>query len=82
MWKFEQKWLEGGTDEDSLGSGDIQSLADLGGSFERLVHMQSVLIDRRLIFSFMIAAVVPMLPLVLTIMPLKEIIRTVFKALI
>jgi len=81
--KFEKKWFaEGGTAEESLGSGDIQSLADLGGSFERLAQMQVVLLDRRVILSFLLAAVGPMLPLLLTIMPLKEIIRVLFKALI
>jgi hypothetical protein len=81
--KFEQKWFTpGGTRDEALGSGDIQSLADLGGSFERLVHMQVVLLDRRLILSFLFAAVGPMLPLLLTMMPLKEIIRVLLKALI
>lgn len=81
--KFEQKWFTaGGTKEEALGSGDIQSLADLGGSFERLVQMQVALVDRRLILSFLFAAVGPMLPLLLTIMPLKEIIRVLLKALI
>jgi hypothetical protein len=83
VWNFEQKWFTaGGTSEESLGSGDIQSLADLGGSFDRLVHMQSVLIDRRLMLSFGIAAVAPMLPLLLTIMPFKEIMRVLVKALL
>lgn len=83
VWKFEQKWLhKGATVEDSLGSGDIQSLADLGGSFERVVNMRPVLIDRRLILAFAFAAAVPMLPLLLTIMPFKEIVRVLLKALI
>jgi hypothetical protein len=83
VWKFEQKWFtDGGTQEEALGSGDIQSLADLGGSFERLVGMQVVLLDRRLILSFLIAAAAPMLPLLLTVMPFKEIIRALIKALI
>ena len=34
--EFDTKWLRGGApaDESILGSGDIQSLADLGNSFE------------------------------------------------
>jgi hypothetical protein len=44
--------------------------------------MRPLLLDRRLIISFLVAAVVPMLPLLLTIMPFKEIIRVLVKALI
>jgi hypothetical protein len=83
VWKFEQKWLGAPkAGEEALGSGDIQSLADLGGSFERMVAMRPVAIDRRLIVVFVIAAVAPALPLLLTVMPLRDIIRTLLKAMI
>lgn len=78
---FEEKWLHGKSDEEALGSGDIQSLTDLGGSFERMVQMRDVAVDRRLIFVFLIAAVAPALPLILTVMPLKEIVRVLVKAM-
>ena len=41
---FDRKWLRGGApaDEPLLGSGDIQSLADIGGSFERIEQMRPV----------------------------------------
>jgi len=82
VWLFEQKWLgKGDPGEQALGSGDIQSLADLGGSFERVVEMRPVPIDRRLVLSFAIAAAAPILPLVLTMMPLRDIIRMLFKAM-
>jgi hypothetical protein len=79
---FEEKWLHGKSDEEALGSGDIQSLADLGGSFERMVQMKTFAVDRRLVLSFVIAAVAPALPLALTVMPLKEIVRILFKAMV
>lgn len=81
VWRFEQKWMTGPASDDLLGTGDIQSLADIGGSFERMVTMRVFAIDRRLMFSFMFAAATPMLPLLLTKMPLREIVKILFNAL-
>jgi len=80
VWRFEQKWMPGPASDDLLGTGDIQSLADIGGSFDRMVTMRVFAIDRRLVFSFLFAAVVPMLPLLLTMMKLREIVGILFKA--
>lgn len=82
VWRFEQKWTRGRPSDELLGSGDIQSLADIGGSFERMVAMRSFAIDRRIVFSFLFAAVTPMLPLLLTMFPLREIVSVLFKALV
>jgi len=83
VWLFEQKWLNRKTPPDEvLGTSDIQSLADLGGSFERMVTMRPVVIDRRLLLAFLVAAAAPALPLLLTVMPFREILRTLLKALI
>ncbi|HET6347600.1 MAG TPA: hypothetical protein VFH88_00815 [Candidatus Krumholzibacteria bacterium] len=81
VWMFEQKWLQKPKpDPEALGSGDIQSLADLGGGFERLVAMRPVAVDRRLIIAFVVACAAPLLPLMLTVMPFKEIMRLMMKA--
>jgi hypothetical protein len=79
---FERKWLsEGATpDEPMLGSGDIQSLADLGGSFERLDSMRVVAFDRKVVLTFAFAAAAPMLPLLLSVVPLREIVSLLLKA--
>jgi hypothetical protein len=81
---FEQKWLEGGAtaDERLLGTGDIQSLADIGGSFERLATMKVTPIDRRTLIAFVLASVLPLLPLALTIMPLDEIVKVLLRAVV
>ncbi len=79
VWRFEQKWMPGPASEELLGTSDIQSLADIGGSFERMVTMRSFAIDRRLMMSFLFAAAVPMLPLLLTMMSPKEIIKILFQ---
>lgn len=79
---FEEKWIGHRPDDSLLGSGDIQSLADLGGSFERLDTMRAVPFDRRTIITFASAAAIPMLPLLLTVMPLREIIQLLLKAMV
>ncbi|HXV13809.1 MAG TPA: hypothetical protein VEC56_06350 [Candidatus Krumholzibacteria bacterium] len=81
---FERKWVSGGGDskEPLLGTGDIQSLADLGGSFERVDHMKVMPFDRRTVMAFAFSAAAPMLPLLLTVMPLSEMIRFLLKAMI
>jgi hypothetical protein len=57
-------------------------MADLGGTFERMVDMRVLAIDRRAVLSFLLAIVTPMLPLLLTMMPLRDIVKILFKALI
>jgi hypothetical protein len=83
VWMFEQKWLgKQAPGEEALGSGDIQSLADIGGSFERMIEMRPIAIDRRTLVSFLVAAAVPLLPLILTVMPFRDVVRMLMKAMI
>jgi len=81
---FEHKWIRGGApaDEALLGTGDIQSLADIGGSFERLASMKVTPLDRYTVIAFAVAAVVPLLPLALTVMPLEEIVKVLLRAVV
>ncbi len=71
---FDKKWLRGAKPEGEvlLGSADIQSLADLANSFEVVRGMRLVLVSRDAILQLAAALLLPLLPLVLTIMPLKE----------
>ncbi len=71
---FDKKWLRGGkpNDEVLIGSADIQSLADLANSFDVVRSMRLVLINRDSILQLAAALLLPLLPLVLTIMPLNE----------
>jgi hypothetical protein len=59
---FERTWFRRSGDE-VLHASEIQSLNDLGGSFERLEHMRIVVAPRALVEAIVAAAVVPMLPL-------------------
>ena len=80
---FEDKWLgRQAPGDELLGSGDIQSLADLGGGFERLDNMRVTPFDRKTAMAFGVAAVGPMLPLLLTVMPLKDILSLLLKSLV
>jgi hypothetical protein len=71
---FDTKWLRGGAaaDEPLLGSADIQSLADLGNSFAVIKSMGITLVSKEAILQFTGAIVAPMVPLVLTMMPVEE----------
>jgi hypothetical protein len=70
---FEAKWIKGRpASEELLGTADLQSLADLGNSFEVVESMRIVPFSRDDAFLLALAAVLPMLPLVLIALPLNE----------
>ena len=76
---FDAKWVRGGGgDEPLLGSGDIQSLADLGNSFSVVQDMRVVPVTKQALFQLGVATVAPIVPLVLTLMPLEELLRKLF----
>lgn len=77
---FEAKWLRGGAPEGEtlLGSGDIQSLADLGNSLQVMRNMRIIPVTRDSILNLTFAAFAPLTPLVLTIMPLDELLKKLF----
>jgi len=80
---FQRKWVKGETPEGEalLGSADIQSLADLGSSFEIVRKMKPIPIDLNTLIALAGSAVIPLLPLVLTVLPMDEIVRKVFSLL-
>ena len=71
---FDTKWLRGARrkDEELIGTADIQSLADLANSFEVVRSMRLVLVTKDSILQLGVALFLPLLPLALTVMPLKE----------
>jgi hypothetical protein len=78
--EFDTKWLrsQGGSDEAFLGSGDIQSLADLGNSFGVIQDMRVVPVTKQAMIQLAAATVAPVLPLLLTLMPLEDLIKKLF----
>jgi hypothetical protein len=75
--EFDAKWLRGGApaDEPLVGSGDIQSLADLVNSFEVVRAMRIAPITRDALLRLVAATLAPVVPLALTMMPLEELLK-------
>jgi hypothetical protein len=82
--EFDAKWLRGGApaDEPFVGSGDIQSLADLGNSLEVVRSMRIVPVTKGAIIQLAAATVAPIAPLALTMMPLEELLKKLFGILL
>ena len=81
--EFDAKWLRGGAaaDEPLVGSGDIQSLADLAGSYEVVRTMHLVPIKRDDVLRLVVATLAPIVPLALTMMSFEELLKTLFGVL-
>jgi hypothetical protein len=75
--EFDQKWLRGGAraDEPLVGSGDIQSLADLGNSFEVVQRMRLVPFTKETILQLAVVTLAPVAPLALTMVSLEELLK-------
>jgi len=75
--EFDAKWVRGEApaDEPLVGSGDIQSLADLANSFEVVRTMRLAPITRDALLRLVAATLIPIVPLMLTMMPLEELLR-------
>jgi hypothetical protein len=78
--EFDAKWLRGGApaDEPFVGSADVQSLADLGNSFDVVQTMRAVPITKAAVVQLAGATLAPIVPLALTMMPLEELLKTLF----
>ena len=74
---FDAKWLRGGApaDESLVGSGDIQSLADMSNSFEVVRTMRIVPLTKDAVLRLAVATLLPLVPLALTMMPLEELLK-------
>jgi hypothetical protein len=82
--EFHEKWIEGAAPpgEPLLGSADIQSLADLANSYAVVGELKPVPFGKDTIVQVVGAAVVPLLPLALSIVPADEIIKKLFQLLL
>jgi hypothetical protein len=82
--EFDVKWVRGGAtdDEPLVGSGDIQSLADLGNSFQVIRDIKPFVFDKDTVIQLVVMTILPGLPLVLTMIPLEELIRKLLGAVL
>ena len=79
--EYEDKWLRGGAspDEPLLGSADVQSLADLGNSFDMVKDMRWVPFTMTTVFQLAVTTLLPVLPLMLTMISLEELLDRLLK---
>ena len=81
---FHQKWIErkGVSDEQLLGSADIQSLADLANSFDVIRSMSAVPFTKTTVLRLAVITLLPLLPLTLTVIPFDELVDRLIKAIL
>ena len=79
--RFDEKWLRGTSSEELLGTGDIQSLADLGNSYQVVREMNVVPFSLQDVSRLAIATAIPLTPLLLTIFSFEELVTRVFKVI-
>lgn len=82
--EFDRKWLREPPppDEPLIGSGDIQSLNDLAGSFEVVRTMRLFPFDKTVVLQAAIMSLLPVLPLSLTMISLEDLLRSLLGILL
>jgi len=80
--EFDHKWVGGGAtaDEQLIGSSDIQSLADLGNSFQVIRDIKPFPFGKEAVILLVAITLIPLLPLVFTMIPLEELITKLLGA--
>ncbi len=82
--RFEAKWIRrpaGEEPPDPLGTPDLQSLSDLANSFGVVVRAKPFLVTPRLAATLAVAAVIPMIPLFMTVVPLEAVVPKLLRLL-
>jgi hypothetical protein len=80
---FEEKWVtqRASSEEELLGSGDIQSLADFGNSFAVVREMRLMPFGLKEVTTLAVTIAAPLLPLALTIFSLEELVTRLIRIL-
>jgi hypothetical protein len=80
--EFDTKWIRGDRDpaEPLVGSADIQSLADLGNSFEVIKTMRFTPFSKETVFQLGVVTLAPLAPLLLTMISLEELLKRLLSA--
>lgn len=79
--RFHGKWIEHRVDEEVLGTPDIQSLSDLDNAYQAIASTGMFVIGARKLTELWLAAIVPMLPLVITVVPVDQLLRRIASTL-
>jgi hypothetical protein len=82
--EFEAKWIPSGKPaaESALGTGDIQSLADLNNSLSGIRSTRLVPVNREALVKIVLATLLPIAPLLLTVIPAEELATRLLKLLL
>ncbi len=75
--RFHGKWIEHRTDQDVLGTPDIQSLSDLDNSYQVITTTRMFVFSTRKLGELWLAAIVPMLPLVIAVVPVEQLLKRI-----
>lgn len=80
--EFDAKWIRGARDpaEPLVGSADVQSLADLANSYDVIRTMRIVPFSKETVFQLGVVTLVPLLPLMLTMISLEELLKRLLTA--
>jgi len=80
---FDRKWVHYAEppSEQLLGTGDIQSLADIGNSFGFVEHMKVAPISRRLVLQIAGQAALPLIPVIIFGTPTPQLVEALIKML-
>ncbi len=77
---FDKKWIRGSTKgETILGTGDLESLANLSESYAVVREMKPVPFALEDVILLAVAAALPLLPLLLRMVPLEELVSRLIK---
>ena len=81
---FDDKWIRGNAPpgEPLVGTADIQSLADLGNSFEIVSSMSTVPFTKKTIIQLAVITLLPVAPLLLTMISAEEILKSLLKVVL
>lgn len=81
---FDAKWIQGQhlPGEEIIGNADASSLADLGASFDVVRDMSFIPLDKPTLIGLAVAAVLPMIPVIVFATPINDLIRLVAKTLL
>lgn len=82
--EFDNKWIDGKAQESEqlIGNSDIQSLADLANSFQVIRDIRWYPFDKDTILHIIILTIIPVLPLVLTMVPLQQLLKLFFESIL
>jgi hypothetical protein len=74
---FHQKWIASPREKSALGTSDIQSLADLGNSYQIASKTRLIPFAPRIVLGVWIAGIVPMLPLLASRLTAEQVLKRI-----